>query len=106
VLTGVVALVLLVTAAPAAAGQTTPSTPAASHDFAAGIPGRYVLAGHSFGGLFGRLDTSTYLDEAVGLVLVNAYSAAWYDVHACCMALNSPMPAQVPAALNTGDSGS
>ena len=41
---------------------------------AAEIPGPYVLAGHSLGGLFARLYASTYPDEVVGLVLVDAYS--------------------------------
>lgn len=38
------------------------------------IPGPYILAGHSLGGLFARLYASTYPDEVVGLVLVDAYS--------------------------------
>jgi pimeloyl-ACP methyl ester carboxylesterase len=41
---------------------------------AAGVPGPYVLAGHSLGGLFTRLYASTYPEEVVGLVLVDAYS--------------------------------
>ena len=41
---------------------------------AAGVPGPYVLAGHSMGGFFARLYASTYPDEVVGLVLVDAYS--------------------------------
>ena len=41
---------------------------------AAGIPGPYVLAAHSLGGLFARLYASTYPDEVIGLVLVDAYS--------------------------------
>src|SRR5919112_1964836 len=41
---------------------------------AAEVPGPYVLAGHSLGGLFARLYASTYPDEVVGLVLVDAYS--------------------------------
>jgi pimeloyl-ACP methyl ester carboxylesterase len=41
---------------------------------AAGVPGPYVLAGHSFGGLIARLYAATYPDEVVGLVLVDAYS--------------------------------
>jgi pimeloyl-ACP methyl ester carboxylesterase len=48
---------------------------------AARIPGPYVLAGHSFGGLVARLYASTYPDEVVGLVLVDAANeetyAAW-----------------------------
>ncbi|MFN8594332.1 MAG: alpha/beta hydrolase [Thermomicrobiales bacterium] len=39
-----------------------------------GIPGPYVLAAHSLGGLFARLYASTYPAEVVGLVLVDAYS--------------------------------
>ena len=41
---------------------------------AAEIPGPYVLAGHSLGGFFARLYASTYPDEVVGIVLVDAYS--------------------------------
>jgi pimeloyl-ACP methyl ester carboxylesterase len=41
---------------------------------AAGVPGPFVLAGHSLGGLFVRLYASTYPGEVVGLVLVDAYS--------------------------------
>jgi pimeloyl-ACP methyl ester carboxylesterase len=39
---------------------------------AAGVPGPYVLAGHSFGGLFSRLYASTYPDEVAGLIMVDA----------------------------------
>jgi pimeloyl-ACP methyl ester carboxylesterase len=38
------------------------------------VPGPYVLAAHSLGGFFARLYASTYPDEVVGLVLVDAYS--------------------------------
>jgi pimeloyl-ACP methyl ester carboxylesterase len=41
---------------------------------AAGVPGPYVLAGHSLGGLFVRLYASTYPSEVVGLIIVDAYS--------------------------------
>jgi pimeloyl-ACP methyl ester carboxylesterase len=41
---------------------------------AAEVPGPYVLAGHSLGGFFTRLYASTYPDEVVGIVLVDAYS--------------------------------
>jgi pimeloyl-ACP methyl ester carboxylesterase len=43
---------------------------------AAGVPGPYVLAGHSLGGLIVRLFASTYPGEVVGLVLVDPYSEA------------------------------
>jgi len=41
---------------------------------AAAVPGPYVLAGHSLGGFFARLFASTYPDDVVGMVLVDAYS--------------------------------
>jgi pimeloyl-ACP methyl ester carboxylesterase len=41
---------------------------------AAGVPGPYVMAGHSLGGLFVRLYASTYPGEVVGLILVDPYS--------------------------------
>ena len=41
---------------------------------AAGVPGPYVFGAHSLGGLFARLYASTYPEEVVGLVLVDAYS--------------------------------
>ncbi len=43
---------------------------------AAEIPGPYVLAGHSFGGLVARLYAATYPDEVGGLVLVDPFSEA------------------------------
>ena len=44
------------------------------HDLlqAAGVPGPYVLAGHSFGGLFSRLYASTYPEEVAGLIMVDS----------------------------------
>src|SRR5215217_6037414 len=45
---------------------------------AAAIPGPYVLAGHSFGGLVSRLYAATYPDEVVGLVLVDAAHEDYY----------------------------
>ncbi|MCA9863633.1 MAG: alpha/beta fold hydrolase, partial [Thermomicrobiales bacterium] len=47
---------------------------------AAGIPGPYILAGHSLGGFFARLYAATYPDEVVGLVLVDACSEMLEDV--------------------------
>jgi pimeloyl-ACP methyl ester carboxylesterase len=38
------------------------------------IPGPYVIAAHSFGGIFARLYASTYPNEVVGMVLVDALS--------------------------------
>jgi pimeloyl-ACP methyl ester carboxylesterase len=38
------------------------------------IPGPYVFVAHSFGGIFARLYASTYPDEVVGMVLVDALS--------------------------------
>jgi pimeloyl-ACP methyl ester carboxylesterase len=40
----------------------------------AGVPGPYVLVGHSLGGAFVRLYAATYPAEVVGLVLVDAWS--------------------------------
>jgi pimeloyl-ACP methyl ester carboxylesterase len=39
---------------------------------AAGVPGPYVLAGHSLGGLLVQLYASTYPQDVVGLVLIDA----------------------------------
>ncbi len=44
----------------------------------ADIPGPYVMVGHSFGGLVVRLYASTYPDDVVGLVLVDAAHEAYY----------------------------
>jgi len=41
---------------------------------AAAVPGPYVLVGHSYGGMLMRLYASTYPDEVVGMVLVDAFS--------------------------------
>jgi CubicO group peptidase (beta-lactamase class C family)/pimeloyl-ACP methyl ester carboxylesterase len=41
---------------------------------AAHIPGPYVFAAHSFGGIFARLYASTYPNDVVGLVLIDALS--------------------------------
>ena len=41
---------------------------------AAGVPGPYALAGHSIGGFVSRMYASTYPDEVVGMVLIDAYS--------------------------------
>jgi pimeloyl-ACP methyl ester carboxylesterase len=61
---------------PIAQPRTAPEVVADLHALlqAADIPGPYVLAAHSLGGLVARLYASTYLDEVIGLVLVDAYS--------------------------------
>ena len=41
---------------------------------AADVPGPYVLVGHSYGGMLMRLYASTFPDEVVGMVLVDAFS--------------------------------
>ena len=41
---------------------------------AAHVPGPYVFAAHSFGGIFARLYASTYPSEVAGMVLVDALS--------------------------------
>ena len=41
---------------------------------AADVPGPYILAGHSFGGLISRLYAATYPDDVAGIVLVDAFS--------------------------------
>jgi pimeloyl-ACP methyl ester carboxylesterase len=46
---------------------------------AAAVPGPYVLAAHSFGGLVARLYAATYPDEVVGLVLVDSAHEEYYD---------------------------
>jgi len=38
------------------------------------VPGPYVFAAHSFGGIFARLYASTYPNDVVGMVLVDALS--------------------------------
>ena len=45
---------------------------------AAAIPGPYVFAAHSFGGMVVRLYAATYPDEVVGLVLVDAAHEDYY----------------------------
>ena len=65
-------------------GRSTPVTmPRTARDLvtdlhallqAAHVPGPYVFAAHSFGGIFARLYASTYPNEVVGMVLVDALS--------------------------------
>jgi pimeloyl-ACP methyl ester carboxylesterase len=49
---------------------------------AAGVPGPYVLAGHSWGGFMARFYAATYPDEVIGVVLVDAYTELLEDVMA------------------------
>ena len=40
-----------------------------------GVPGPYVLAGHSFGGLYVRIFAAQYPDEVAGMVLIDSTGA-------------------------------
>jgi pimeloyl-ACP methyl ester carboxylesterase len=42
----------------------------------AGVPGPYVLAGHSFGGLYVRIFAAHYPDEVAGLLLIDSTASA------------------------------
>jgi pimeloyl-ACP methyl ester carboxylesterase len=62
-------------------------TPRTARDFVAdlhrllqvaGVPGPYVLAGHSNGGLFSQLYASTHPDQVAGLVLIDAVHPAYH----------------------------
>jgi pimeloyl-ACP methyl ester carboxylesterase len=59
---------------PVAQPRTAPDVVADLHTLlhSAGVPGPYVLAGHSMGGLFVRLYASTYPEDVAGLALVDA----------------------------------
>lgn len=46
---------------------------------AADVPGPYVLAGHSYGGILSRLYAATYPDEVSGMVLVDIVSPELRD---------------------------
>jgi pimeloyl-ACP methyl ester carboxylesterase len=52
---------------------------------AAGVPGPFVLVGHSDGGLFVRLYASLYPDEVAGMVLVDAVSESLEDAEAALL---------------------
>ncbi|HET7094723.1 MAG TPA: alpha/beta hydrolase, partial [Thermomicrobiales bacterium] len=67
---------------PIAQPRTVPEMAAELHALlqAAGVPGPYILAGHSLGGFMARLYAATYPDEVVGLILVDAYSERLEDV--------------------------
>ncbi|HEU4421121.1 MAG TPA: alpha/beta hydrolase [Pilimelia sp.] len=55
------------------------------------VPGPYVLAGHSFGGLYVLTFAARYPDEVAGMVLVDS---------------TAPAPAADPEATSPGDGGS
>jgi pimeloyl-ACP methyl ester carboxylesterase len=64
------------------------SGPRTAHDYvgdlhallaAARVPGPYVLAGHSNGGLYTQLYASTHSDQVVGLVLIDAVHSAYHQ---------------------------
>jgi pimeloyl-ACP methyl ester carboxylesterase len=63
---------------PAPMPRSTGSIVADLHELltAAGVPGPYVIAGSSTGGLIARQYASTYPDDVLGLVLVDAISEA------------------------------
>jgi pimeloyl-ACP methyl ester carboxylesterase len=41
------------------------------------VPGPYVLAGHSFGGLYVRIFAARYPQEVAGMVLIDSTGSAW-----------------------------
>ena len=47
----------------------------------AGIPGPYVLVGHSMGGLLVRVYAALYPEEVVGLVLVDPRDVEWGNIY-------------------------
>lgn len=53
----------------------------------AGVPGPYVLAGHSFGGLYVRIFAAHYPDEVAGLVLIDSTAS------------HEPAESVIPSAL-------
>jgi pimeloyl-ACP methyl ester carboxylesterase len=62
---------------------------------AAGVPGPYVLVGHSFGGLVTQLYARAYPNEVVGLVLVDAAHEETYPAWQALMG-----PAQWAEVMN------
>lgn len=43
----------------------------------AGVPGPYILVGHSFGGLVARLFAARHADEVAGMILIEPASGHW-----------------------------
>jgi pimeloyl-ACP methyl ester carboxylesterase len=61
------------------------------------VPGPYVLAGHSNGGLYAQLYASTHPDQVAGLVLIDAVHSAYHQRR---LAMLKPLlPPQVWEAL-------
>jgi pimeloyl-ACP methyl ester carboxylesterase len=59
-----------------------------------GVPGPYVLAGHSFGGLYARMYAGLYPEQVVGMVLVDAsHPDQWAYAPAEFRASVQPSPA-------------
>jgi pimeloyl-ACP methyl ester carboxylesterase len=59
----------------------------------AGVTGPYVLAGHSFGGLYVRIFATHYPDEVAGLVLIDSTASS------------QPATSVIPAPAPTGGGG-
>ncbi len=64
----------------------------------AGVPGPYVLVGHSFGGLFVRAFTDRYPEEVAGLVLIEATNPDFLKVQG----KPDVMPGADPGMMNLG----
>jgi pimeloyl-ACP methyl ester carboxylesterase len=67
---------------PAPGPRTAMDKVAELHDLLrlAGVPGPYVLVGHSYGGLLARLFAQHYRDEVAGLVLADSMHEDQFDV--------------------------
>ncbi len=66
---------------------------------AARVPGPYVLAGHSNGGLFAQLYAATHPGEVAGLVLVDAVHPEYYERRRALFRSLIP-PAEADAAVD------
>jgi len=67
----------------------------------ANVPGPYVLAGHSFGGLYVLTFAARYPDEVAGMVLIDSTSPTW-DAAASPRATDSYDPVGRLSALISG----
>lgn len=63
----------------------------------AGVPGPYLLVGHSYGGCIARLYASTYPAQVVGMVLVDALSEAFAAAMPAAQYAQLQVSQQVPA---------